>query len=289
MGLTNVRVRLLCSVMFCAALAHTQTPPSASFDDLAQKAATALKDNPEAAIGLYRQALALRPDWAEGWFYLAAAQYERGQFPESQQAFQRAAALAPDNGTVWAFLGLCEFQMKSYPQALAHIRKGEALGLGDNKGFVSKVRNTGALICLRSGEFGQAMEQLQPLATIGDDSAATIEAFGITSLGVSHLPGEVPPDKRALVELAGRAAWALAAQREDEASASFQQLVAQYPNEPGVHYLYGIYLLSRDPEAAAREFRKELQIRPEHIPAQDSARQSGIEGGTCRQSRGACA
>lgn len=259
-----MKTSLLCSLILTLLLAAGQDEQTARFEELSRRAEAELQHDPEAAIRLYREALTLRPDWAEGWFYLAAALYGRNEFPESQKAFQRAATLAPDNGTVWSFLGLCEYQMGTYEQALFDIRKGEALGLGDNKQFISTVRNRGAMICLRAGEFGQAMEQLQPLAIIGDDSSATIEAFGVTALGMPHLP---PVNQRTLVQLAGHAAWALAAQREEETKNAFQQLVAQYPNEPGVHYLNGIYLLAHDPDTAASEFRKELQIRPEHVPA----------------------
>lgn len=257
----------LCCVILAAGRALAQDKQSGRFEELSRQAEAELQNNPEAAIKLYREALAIRSDWAEGWFYLGAAYYERNEMPESQQAFQRAAKLAPDNGTVWSFLGLSEYQMSHYEQALADIRKGEALGLGDNKQFISTVRNRGALICLRSGEFGQAMEQLQPLAAIGDDSGLTIEAFGVTALGIPSLPGAVPPNQQSLVQLAGRAAWALAAEREDEARTAFQDLIARYANEPGVHYLYGIYLLAHDQNAAAAEFRKELEVRPKHVPA----------------------
>jgi tetratricopeptide (TPR) repeat protein len=240
---------------------------SASFDDLSKRAAAALQNDPETAIKLYREALGIRADWAEGWFYLAAALYERNQFSESAKAFARAAALAPDNGTVWAFLGLSEYQMEAYATALSHIRKGEALGLGDDKGFISSVRNCGALICLRSGEYGQAVEQLQPLATIGDDSTRTLRAFGIAALGLRRLPADLSPQEQPMVELAGRAAWAMAAERAEDAKAAFEQLLARYPQAAGVHHLYGIYVLAHDPAGAAAQFKKEIAIRPAYVPA----------------------
>lgn len=240
---------------------------SANFDELSSRATAALQSDPKAAVDLYKQALALRPAWAEGWFYLAAGLYEIAHYPESRQAFQQAAKLAPDHGAVWSFLGLCEYQLGDYAQALSDIRKGESLGLPDNPQFVSTVRNRAALIFLRSFDFGAAVEQLQPLARVGDNSPETIENLGISALGLRHLPADLPAGKRPIVQLAGRAMWALSAQRAEDASSLFHELITQYSQEPGVHYLNGIYLLTLDPDAALAEFRQELKISPGHIPA----------------------
>jgi tetratricopeptide (TPR) repeat protein len=249
------------------------------FEALSQQAAAALRSNPAEAAKLYGEAVALRPGWAEGWFYLGASLYGTRQYSDAQKAFQRSAELAPDNGTVWAFLGLCEYQMGAYEQSLADIRRGEELGLGDNKGFISSIYRQAALIYLRRAQFGLAMEQLQVLAVMGDDSVATIEALGVGALGIRALPGEMPADKQDLVRLAGRAAWAVYAHRLDEGRRLAQELAAKYSNEPGVHYLYGLCLVWGDPDAAFREFRKELQIRPGHVPARLQAAALELKAG----------
>jgi predicted TPR repeat methyltransferase len=44
-----------------------QAPAKATFEDLQRRAEAALDTRPEEAAGLYKQALALRPEWAEGW------------------------------------------------------------------------------------------------------------------------------------------------------------------------------------------------------------------------------
>ncbi len=251
--------------LILAALLLGQTAPDKDFDLVAQQAAAALQSNPSEAAKLYGQALQMRPTWAEGWFYQAASLYQIGRYQDSRNSFLKAAKFAPDNGAVWAFLGLCEDKLGNTAAALTDIRKGEDLGLSDRKEFIATVRQCAAKIYLRSRNFGAAMEQLTPLATIGDESPRTIEAFGVTALAMPNLPGQVPAAKQGLVKLAGQAAWALSAQRVDEAKTLFGKLVARYPNEPGVHYLNGIYLLSNDPEAALSEFRRELHINPSHV------------------------
>ncbi len=239
----------------------------ADFTDLARRASTALQSDPKQAVDLYRQAIALKPAWAEGWFYLGTGLYEMGQYPESRKAFQQAAGLAPQKGAVWAFLGLCDYQLTDYDGALSSIQKGEALGLPDNRQFVSTVHNRAALIYMRARDFSAAIEQLKPLALLGDDSAATIQAFGVSALGMPYLPPQIPAVKQPAVELAGRAEWAMSAARDGDAVEPLRELAAQFPKEPGVHYLNGIYLMAHDPAAARAEFQKELQISPSHVAA----------------------
>lgn len=236
------------------------------FDELARHAAALVQTNPRGAAQLYRQGLALRPSWAEGWFYLGASLSGLKEKEEAAKAFRRAAVLAPENGAVWGFLGLTEADLGQEPQALADIRKGEAVGLPDNLPFVSAVRNRGASLCLRKHDFDGAIKQLKPLAELGDKSPLTVSALGVTALGLPYLSTELPPDHLALVQLAGRAMYALYSQQA-EGEALFGQLVSQYGRESGVHYLRGVYLTSRDPEAARAEFKRELEITPGHIPA----------------------
>jgi tetratricopeptide (TPR) repeat protein len=260
----------LCLALCLCAAAQTELQPTqtnSGFDDLAQRAGAAFEKDPGAAADLYRQALAIQPSWAEGWFNLGATLYQRGHYEDAKIAFGRTAELAPEKGVVWAFLGLCEYQGHNYRAALANFEKGEALGLPDKRDFVSTVHNRAADICIRAGEFSAAIDQLKPLALLGDESGGTIEAFGISALGLPYLPSEVPAAKKALVQLAGRAAWEMSAARDADAAKDLSQLVAQFPNEAGVHYLDGLCLMAHEGEKARAEFQRELQINPAHVAA----------------------
>jgi tetratricopeptide (TPR) repeat protein len=249
--------------------AHSESQQAATgnFQELAQRASAALANDPQQAITLSRQALDLQPTWAEGWFNIGAASYQLGQYTEARQAFLKARELAPDKGAVWAFLGLTDYQLHDEPDALECVQKAESIGLPDNRGFMSAVRNAAATLLLTRKDYGGAVEQLRPLALLGDDSPQTIAAFGVSALGLPYVPSAVPVAKRDLVELAGRAEWAMCANRDTPASSALRELVTKYPREPGVHYLNGLHLVANDPEAARGEFQKELQISPSHIPA----------------------
>src|SRR3712207_3699090 len=83
-------------------------PPQA-FDQLAAEANAAREgDRLEEAVDKYRRALALRPQWAEGWWYLATIHYDRDNYAEAARGFKEAARLQPKAGAAWAMLGICE-------------------------------------------------------------------------------------------------------------------------------------------------------------------------------------
>ncbi len=145
--------------------------------------------------------------------------------------------------------------------------------------FLSAVRNEAAVISLRSHDYSGAIEELRVLAKAGDKSPATVRSLGVTALGMPYLPTAVPVEKLPLVDLAGRAGMAFYAGTGDEGAPLFKQLVAEYPNEPGVHYFAGISLLERDSNAALAEFRKELAISPLLVPARQQIAMIEIKSG----------
>jgi predicted Zn-dependent protease len=81
------------------------------------------------------------------------------------------------------------------------------------------------------------------------------------------LPEEIPPDRRELVRLAGEGALAVNDQHQEDADKLFRQMIAAYPHEPGVHFLFGAFLLSEHPEEGIREMQRELEISPFHLAA----------------------
>ena len=238
-----------------------------NFDELARRASEAVDTHPEEAAALYGQALALRPNWADGWLYRGASLFELGRFGEARDSFRKGVALDPGKGTPLAFLGMAEYELGDYRQSLSDILQGEAIGLADRPAFVGEVRCRAALIYLRFADFGPALEQLRPLTSRGIKSPGATEALGLSVLNLYFLPSTLPEDRQTLVDLAGRAAWAFLGGHPDESRPLLKQLVEQFPNEPGVHYLNGVFLVAQDVQAAEREFRAELLITPSHVLA----------------------
>lgn len=126
-----IRVGVVLLLLWCAASA--QPGSQTSFSDLAQ-AATAEREAGKAEESLrdYQRALALKPDWTEGWWYLGTLNYDADRFAEARAAFERVTQQDPSLGAAWSFLGLCEFELKNYAGAREHLEKGATLGNGDD-------------------------------------------------------------------------------------------------------------------------------------------------------------
>ncbi|HWP42871.1 MAG TPA: tetratricopeptide repeat protein, partial [Blastocatellia bacterium] len=208
------------------------------------------------AVVLYNRALRLKQDWVEGWWYLGAIFYEMGRYAEAKEALKILLSIQSNNGPAWAMLGLCEYQLRNYDQALADIQQGRSLGLGNNKPFIDVARYHAGLLMTRAAMFELGFDALRDFAREGNESMSVIEALGINVLRMPMLPVEVPPDKRELVLLAGRAAYYQAARRVQEAQLAFQELIKRYPTAPNVHYAYGVFLLIDTPDDALEKFRR---------------------------------
>jgi tetratricopeptide (TPR) repeat protein len=247
---------------------QTSTKASENFEQLVTRGDEArMAERLDDAVTLYGQALKLRPTWADGWWYTGAILYEKDHYPQARDAFQNLVSLEPARGQGWAMLGLCQFQTGEYERSVVSLLRGRKLGINDNSELASVVRYHTAVLYIRFGEFEIAFDILREFMRVGNNSPKVIEAFGLTMLRMPFLPKEAPPDKRELILIAGQAGFNMAARQLDQARAAFDLLLARYPNEPNVHYGFGVFLLSQDADAALKEFRRELEISPNHFPS----------------------
>jgi len=219
------------------------------------------------AISLYGQALKIKPKWAEGWWYIGAIFYQKDIYPPARDAFQNLVALEPERGPAWAMLGLCQFQTGELERAAMALERARSLGVRDSSELAVVVRYHIALLYIRFEYFENAYEVLSEFTGAGNDGAKVIEAFGLALLRIPLLPKEIPPPQREKILIAGRAGYSMAARRMDDARAAFDMLLAQYPNDPNIHYPFGVYMLSQDADLAMKEFKRELEITPLHYPA----------------------
>lgn len=265
---------LLCSAAVGAQTRKPQPKPQApatadaDFDRFVKLADEArLAERFDDAISLYGQALKVKPKWAEGWWYIGAIFYQRDIYPQARDAFQNLVALEPERGPAWAMFGLCLFQTADYEQAGIALQKARTLGMGDNSELAAVVRYHTALVYNRFEYFESAYDVLNEFVRAGQETPKVIEAFGLTMLRMAVLPKDIPSDQREKILLAGRAGYNMAARRLDQARAAFDTLLAQYPNDPNVHYSFAVYMLPQDADVAMKEFKRELEISPNHFPA----------------------
>jgi len=243
-------------------------PVPAAIAALAAKAQAAREaGNPDEALRLYRQALELKPAWAEGWWFTGTLYYEADQYEQGRDAFRHMLSNEPKIAAGWAMLGLCEFQTKQYDEALAHLERANSLGLGGHQEIRDIANYHRAMLLTREGEFDQAMGLVALAVVQGKDNARLVEAMGIAALRKPVLPSELPPTEREIVMDVGRALCDGSARRLADAIAEFDLILKKYPDAPQLHYLYGLVLINDDPDRAVDQFKAELAISPRHFQA----------------------
>jgi tetratricopeptide (TPR) repeat protein len=244
------------------------SPANAEFTKLAKDAAAARDAGRiDESIALYQKAIKLRPSWVEGYWSLGTAFYELDKYAEAKDAFARVVRLQPKSGPAFGFKGLCEVQLKDYEAAVDDLMHATDLGIAEPKDLVAAVTYNTAIALTRVEKYEFALANLQKFVAEANDSPRVIEAFGMAVLRMPMVPSELPPDRRELVMLAGRGAYYQAARKPAAAKPAFELLVQRYPDTPNVHYAYGVYLLGDDADRAIEEFKQELKLSPDHLPA----------------------
>jgi tetratricopeptide (TPR) repeat protein len=220
-----------------------------------------------AAAELYGRALALRADWDEGWWSLGSLEYERGRGSEALRAFSRFVELKPASGPGWTLRGLSTFLAGDHASAIPDLEKGLALGVGGNAELLRAGRHQLALAYVKTGQFERAVAPFTVLARTTPEAPWLLDAIGLMLLRAPSLPSEIPEARRELVRGAGRAGYLHLALRAEDAQKAYAALVESYPNEPWVHYAYGVFLLRSDSDRALAELRRELEVKPDSVMA----------------------
>lgn len=265
-------ILLAVGLAVCSVAANGQATSPASFESVSERAAAALKANKlEEAVRLYRQAVAIRPGWSEGWGYLAAALYSLNRYPEARDAYRRTTVLTPKNGPSWAYLGLCEYELRDYPHAFDHLFKAEQLGLGGDRDLTANVKYHLALLWITAGQFERGLLEMQWFAAQNLGSQDIFEAMGLSVLRRAWFPYEVPADKLPMILNAGTASFAESIHKPEEARKLYEKLVSDYPKELNVHYAYARFLSNLDNDAGLKEYEKEIELTPSHVPARIEA------------------
>jgi tetratricopeptide (TPR) repeat protein len=250
--------------------AHAPRPPAQApaFDNVAASAAAAREAGRlDDAIALYRQGIALRADWDEGRWYLGSSLYERERFGEARDAFAALVARQPTHAGAVGMKGLCEFSLGQHEAALRTLLQARSLGIARSPEIAHVVAYHAGILLTRFGEFEVGYAVLTELSGDNVESPKTIEALGLNLLRMPILPSALPEAKRPLVQLAGRAAFAMGGRRLGDASRLLDELVAAYPREPNVHYARGVLRTTEAPDLALDDFVAELAVSPRHVPA----------------------
>jgi predicted Zn-dependent protease len=259
---------LLSAVLFLAQLKSAPPPADKAFTDASRIATEARTANLiDDAIAAYKKAVALKPAWAEGWWYLGTLYYDADRYQEGRDAFRRLIVIDPKLAPAAALLGLCEFQTKDYEMSLAHLRQARALGIERNPELTAVAMYHTAILMTRFEHYEDAMAILAELARRGKDDSTVVTAMGLAAMRRKMLPTELPADDHDLIDMAGNAEILVAHRKSQDAAKVFEALIAKYPTTPNVHGLYAYFLLGSDPAHAVLELREELKLQPRNLPA----------------------
>jgi tetratricopeptide (TPR) repeat protein len=249
---------------------------SESFEKLAERARTAADaDRSAEAIELYDRATKLQPGWSEGWWHLGTLLFDAQRFAEARDAFARFVSTEKkQQGPGFAMLGLSEFQLADYAKALVAFETSLKLGIGTDPAFVREVLFHDGILNTRMGNPELALKRLTlaanqiaaahreaPKDAVFAD-VKLLDAFGIAALRMPDLPSDLTPEQIPLVRAAGRAQALIALQDRVVAETELKQLVSLYSSQPGVNYMYGVFLLKEHPSLSLDAFRREIEVSP---------------------------
>jgi tetratricopeptide (TPR) repeat protein len=258
-----------------------------SFDGLASRAAAARDAGRlEEALTLYRSALSVESDWAEGRWYVASLLYELDRYAEARDAFSEVLSHEASHAGALGMKGLCEFQLREYDRAMTDLLQATAKGVSRSPEIARVVRYHEGILLTRFGEFEVGYQMLTAFAAEADETPQVIEAFGVNLLRMPVLPADVPADQRDTILLAGRAGYAMAARRSSDAGPLLDELITRHPTLPHAHYARGVFFLTEDPKRALDDFRREIEISPSHVPARLQIAFELIKRGDAAQARG---
>jgi tetratricopeptide (TPR) repeat protein len=241
-----------------------------SFEQLSQEADRAREqDRADQAIQLYQRALALRPEWEEGLWYAGTLLYDKNQYASALDMFRRFVAVRPDAGAGWALLGMSEFQLRDYERSLDHLRRAMALGMGDREDLKRSVFYSVTTLLTRFEQYDDSLGLLAGIVNNGKCDTSVMEAAGLAGLRLPLLPAEIPREREQMIRMAGQALCAAQVGQHDEALKLFIALRDAYPQEPGVHFLVGSFLMNIRPDDGIQEMKREIEISPSHVPARN--------------------
>jgi len=239
-----------------------------SFDEVAKAADEAREaDRDEDAIRLYREGLQLRPAWKEGMWYLSTLLYQKERFAEARDVLRQFVSVEPKAGPAWALLGMSEYQTREYSRALDHLKHGMREGWEGRKELAQSVFYFVSVLLTRFEQYDDSMSMLFAMVKSGEQPELVVEPLGLAALRLPLLPSEIPPDLRDMIRMAGQGSLAIETHNQAETERLFGAMVTSYPDQAGVHFLYGAYLMDVRPEEGIREMKKELAISPSHVGA----------------------
>jgi tetratricopeptide (TPR) repeat protein len=178
---------LLIVALLASAPLSAQSKSSPDFATLSAQANAARDaDRLNEAAALYKRALSLRPNWAEGWWSLGTIEYDTNAYAPAEHSFQKLLSLQPKNGMGHAMLGLCQFELGLDTSALQHLETATSLGISPDPELRRVLLYHEAVLLQRSAKFEHAQNLLPQMCLEGTTSSEVNDALGMTLLRMTE-------------------------------------------------------------------------------------------------------
>ena len=197
------------------------------------------KGETDPAVAHYRQAVVLRPDYAEAHYNLARILVEKGEFEESIIHYEKALAVNPADAEAHNNLGSTLFQIGRVDEAIVHYQKALAI----------------------QPDYADASCNLaNALLSKGDMDGALVYYLAGLALSPNHAEAQY-----------NLASALLRKGRTDEAIAHYQKTLELQPGNADAHANLGSALLEKGRvQDAIGQYREALALAPENITAQSN-------------------
>ncbi len=230
-------------------------------------------NRPQEALDDYRQALQLKPDYAEAHFNLANALGRAGQPAEAIEHYRQALHYRPNYAEAHNNLGVSFLGAGQTQEALEHFQRA----LQSRPDYAKAHHNLGnALIALNQPQ--EALQQFEQALRLEPDDAEAQYNLGFLLAQSGRLQEAIEHYQRALhfkpdyVQAHNNLGILLATEgRTTEAIEHFQQALRLEPETAETHHNLGVALVKAGRvQEAIDQFQQALQLEPNRLPTYGS-------------------
>jgi tetratricopeptide (TPR) repeat protein len=190
----------------------------------------------EVAIGYYRRALAVNPDFPSLRMNLGLALFKAAQFPDAIRMFTSELTKHPGDPRLTILLGMAHYGMNDYLVAIPYLQRAAQRDVQS-----VPLRMTLAHSCMSSKQYQCVLSVHKEMLALNAESAEADMLAGEALDRMGHKAGAIE---------------------------QFRAAILKNPQEPSAHFGLGYLLWTQGNwTEAANEFRLELQNVPQHVRA----------------------
>jgi len=222
------------------------------------------------ALEYLQQAVRINPDSADAQYNLGIALAAAGRLDEAVEHYRRALGIKPDHVQAMNNLGVALGNMDRLPEAIECLRHAVRL----QPDFADAHYNLG-LALDDTGRLDEAVEHYRRVLGIKPDHVQAMNYLGVALGKMNRLPEAIECLQNAVrihpdfADAQYNLGLALAyTGRLDEAAERFREAVRIKPDSADAHFQLGSILArQRHPEEAREQFQQALRIAPDHAQA----------------------